>query len=615
MIHIRMFGRFGLRDDTGSLGPRDFGGVKPKQVLQVLLLGRGQPVSKDRIADLLWGEDLPRNVSATLETYVSVLRRSLLKLSPAAASLICTEAGGYGLRSSRYTLDLDSFDELMDEARSAEPAEAARLTDAALRLVDGEVLADEPYALFAQEPREVYKERHIDALLFGARLAIARGDYRHAVTLSETASKMAPLSEGAWRKYMLAQYAMGRRTGALQAFERCRKILSEELGVEASQETCNLYAAILGEEKLANLIPSVPAPRATAALAARAGCDSAVASSIPLYGRAAELSRATAVVQEALAGRFSILALDGAAGMGKSRFLQALVDQVRSLRPDTRIGFTRGNHLKQPVPGVMACDAITAALTGIEGVAEILDGAVSRSGGVRWLALDRLAALISGAGPVMLVFDDLHEADAVTLSVLAYLRERLADAPVAVTAAAPLQLLASEHPLRMLAIDAKVHLDVLSREDVGDVPPSLWAKTGGHPQLLSACMKGAHTEADWPSALADVVIARAREAGTRAHKILLTATLFDRPFSAEELAALTDSTALEVIDELEQAVERGTLTMTGTRFSFRYQAVRDILLQSMSEPRRDLLSRRLDRRTPSTTGAVRRPEAVHASVG
>ena len=195
MINIQMFGRFGLRNDTCSLGPRDFGGVKPKQVLQVLLLGRGQPVSKDRIADLLWGEDLPRNVSATLETYVSVLRRSLLKLSPAAASLICTEAGGYGLRVTRYSLDLDSFDERMNEARSAAPPEAARLTDAALRLMVGEVLADEPYALFAQEPRELYTERQTEALLFGARLAIARRDYLHAVTLSKRATQIAPLSE------------------------------------------------------------------------------------------------------------------------------------------------------------------------------------------------------------------------------------------------------------------------------------------------------------------------------------------------------------------------------------------------------------------------------------
>jgi DNA-binding SARP family transcriptional activator len=42
-----------------------------------LLVERDRPVPKDRIADLLWGDRQPRRVAATIETYVSVLRRRL----------------------------------------------------------------------------------------------------------------------------------------------------------------------------------------------------------------------------------------------------------------------------------------------------------------------------------------------------------------------------------------------------------------------------------------------------------------------------------------------------------------------------------------------------------
>ena len=76
-ISIRLFGQLSFEDGEQVLGPRDFGGVKPKQLLELLLCGHGAPVSKDRLADGLWGERLPQNVEATLETYVSVLRRSL----------------------------------------------------------------------------------------------------------------------------------------------------------------------------------------------------------------------------------------------------------------------------------------------------------------------------------------------------------------------------------------------------------------------------------------------------------------------------------------------------------------------------------------------------------
>ena len=76
-IAIRLFGQIMLDDGARLLGPRDFGGVKPKQLFEMLLCEHGTPVSKDRLAEGLWGERLPRNVEATLETYVSVLRRSL----------------------------------------------------------------------------------------------------------------------------------------------------------------------------------------------------------------------------------------------------------------------------------------------------------------------------------------------------------------------------------------------------------------------------------------------------------------------------------------------------------------------------------------------------------
>ena len=72
-----MFGSIEVDVDGRLLGVQDFGGKKPKQLLEILLCERGHALAKDRIADLLWGEVLPRNPAATLETYVCHLRRRL----------------------------------------------------------------------------------------------------------------------------------------------------------------------------------------------------------------------------------------------------------------------------------------------------------------------------------------------------------------------------------------------------------------------------------------------------------------------------------------------------------------------------------------------------------
>jgi DNA-binding SARP family transcriptional activator len=64
LLSIEMFGPLRVSTGTGSCGPRNFGGVKPKQVLEVLLVERGRTVHKDRVADRIWGDSPPRRVGA-----------------------------------------------------------------------------------------------------------------------------------------------------------------------------------------------------------------------------------------------------------------------------------------------------------------------------------------------------------------------------------------------------------------------------------------------------------------------------------------------------------------------------------------------------------------------
>ena len=55
----------------------DLGGPKQRAVLAFLLTHRREPVSLDRMIDQLWGEDAPPKATASLQAYVSNLRRAL----------------------------------------------------------------------------------------------------------------------------------------------------------------------------------------------------------------------------------------------------------------------------------------------------------------------------------------------------------------------------------------------------------------------------------------------------------------------------------------------------------------------------------------------------------
>ena len=142
----RLFGPIEVAAGGRRLGPRDLGGPKAKQVLELLLMARGHDVTKDRLADQLWGESLPKRAFAALENHVSVLRRHLDGVGR-GRDLVVTDPGGYRVAAERIDLDLDRFDERITAAGKAGTRMARKLLSEAVQArARGEVLEDEPYA-------------------------------------------------------------------------------------------------------------------------------------------------------------------------------------------------------------------------------------------------------------------------------------------------------------------------------------------------------------------------------------------------------------------------------------------------------------------------------------
>src|SRR5262245_57109130 len=254
-LTIRLFGPLSVEDGPRLLGPRDLGGARPKQVLEILLAGRGHRVPTDRLADLLWGQELPQNAAGSLQTFVSVLRRHLTPSRERARQLVITEPEAYRFATDLVELDLDRFDCLLERAAREPTAAARRSLAAALALVRGDLLEDEPYAGWSQELRNTYRGRVLGAHIEAADAALAELDYADALAHTEAASALDPFSERAHRSQMLALYALGRQHDALDAYRRFRVRLDEELGLEPTAETRQLEAAILRHDDVRTLLP------------------------------------------------------------------------------------------------------------------------------------------------------------------------------------------------------------------------------------------------------------------------------------------------------------------------------------------------------------------------
>jgi YVTN family beta-propeller protein len=225
------------------------GGRKQRAVLAVLLLRANQVVPRESLIDSLWGEAPPETARASLNVYVSRLRKLLA--SSGSRTQLATRAHGYVLDVADE-LDLRRFEQLVADAkRAAGDGDAGRASDLlrdALALWRGPALADlseEPFAKVEQGRLEELRLRAFEERL-EADLALGR----HADVVSELERLVAehPYRERFQRQLMLALYGSGRQADALAAYRDARRRFSDELGIEPGPQLQELEQAILRHE-------------------------------------------------------------------------------------------------------------------------------------------------------------------------------------------------------------------------------------------------------------------------------------------------------------------------------------------------------------------------------
>ena len=161
-MNISLFGPIRITVSGRTFDAGDFGGVKPKELLEMLLLARGHPVRKDTLIDALWPNTPPKNPTGTLESYVSVLRKRMFSDSALARATIVTTWGAYRFALDEAALDLDVFDRLLERADRS-PATRLPLLQQAAELAVGELLEDVADTEWIEHDRELLCE--LDDLL------------------------------------------------------------------------------------------------------------------------------------------------------------------------------------------------------------------------------------------------------------------------------------------------------------------------------------------------------------------------------------------------------------------------------------------------------------------
>ncbi|MEZ4868131.1 MAG: BTAD domain-containing putative transcriptional regulator [Caldilineaceae bacterium] len=216
-------------------------GSRKAQALLAYLAVAAKPVARDTLVALLWTEMPEQAAKNNLRTTLTSLKQQL------GSYLVITTSAVAFNRQLPYQLDVENLDKQLDAALATQHVEALQ---AAVALYQGEFLQGlhlRGAALFEEWLLQQRENRHLrllDVLEMLITLCVQQHEYTIGIDAAHRWLTLEPWSEVAHRHLMSLWAANGQRDQALRQFERCRRVLADELGVEPSAETVDLYRSI-----------------------------------------------------------------------------------------------------------------------------------------------------------------------------------------------------------------------------------------------------------------------------------------------------------------------------------------------------------------------------------
>jgi DNA-binding SARP family transcriptional activator/tetratricopeptide (TPR) repeat protein len=579
------------------------------------------PQDRGALDGLFWPESDAQRARATLRRTLTALRRVL-------PSGVLADGDEVAL-AAPIDVDLDEVERLLGDGRATQDPATLAAADALHR---GEFLAGlwfrdaDPFEHWRRDTAEYLSRRHARLLEGWCGVHVARGEFPEAIEVAGRRLAMDPLHEAAHQQLMLLHAWRGDRAAAARQYATCARVLDEELGVAPLPRTTALDRAIrAGTVEPPPRTAPDPAPAPVRELVE---VRSVAPAEVPFVGRGHELGQLGALHR----GRTDDGALAlvvGEAGIGKTRLVAELAAAVDA--PLVRLEARAGE-------ASLAYAPVTAALRTIAPDVRELEGAVRtelarlapdvagipapseplHSPGARTRLLDACATavtapLVGGETPGLLVVEDLDQADAETLQLVAYLARRLSGRPILV-------VVTCREAVDLPHVDLRLDLPRLAVDDIrqlatargaAEAADRLHRESEGVPFLvvsyLAALTAGA-TGWELPGGWHELVRSRLERLDEVARQVLAAAAVLGGAPTLDVLGHVSGRAEDELVDAVEALTAAGVL-MLGEDGTCRltHDKLRTVVLDDLSPVRRRLLHRR------AADGLARSPIPVPAA--
>ena len=635
---LRFLGGFQAQMGSGTLLPLT--ARKAQALLAYLAVRPGSSHPRDKLSTLLWPETSDNQARQSLRVALVALRRALPATRP---PILVAEGESLAITASAVDVDVAAFERCIEEGTPDALAEAARLYQG--DFLEGFRVTEPLFEDWLRTERARLHELALEGLARLLQHQRAAGPTDAAIRTCLRLLALDPLQEPVHRALMQLYADLGRRGAALRQYQFCVGLLQRELRVEPEPETRALYRQLL---RLGSARPSQATLQNAAARVAGepppVACDPSldgipVIGVLPLIGRDSELARIRAEAEAARGGTGRVVLVLGDAGIGKTRLVDDVVHEATLT--GHAVLFGRAHESSQILPFGPWREALAPWVRApgedlMEDLAPAWRRELARvfpdclaaesdsppSSGDYTRLFEAIAALLatfSSRSATLLVLEDAHWADEMSLRLLSFLSRRVSAWPLLILVTArnddPVATPALRVALRELDRDPKVvrlGLLPLSRAetaalvrtlmgsaraeaDVEGLTDRAWALSEGNPftvvELVRAIEEGraAETDGALPHRVRELILSRIETLSDRARRVLEMGAVIGREFGFALLQHAAGLDGAAVAEALEELVRRRLIQVVGDHFDFTHDRVRAVAYGDLLPPRRALL--------------------------
>jgi len=251
-LHVRLLGRFAVLRDEEEIPMTAWKRHKARDLFKYLCLHPKTVFTREQLTELFWPEVSPDKGKAHLWSAISTIRTALEPELPARAPssyLSCT--------SQTYALDLPpgstidtvAFSDRIREGRrflkNGDTARALLCFENALSLYQGELLPEDRYAHWSDEPRDHYQQHLTDTLRSMADIYKEKRDFEAAIRMYRQILSQDTWDEDSYLELMRCYVLQGRELKAVELYQQCEQTLERELGITPAPELREFVQRIL----------------------------------------------------------------------------------------------------------------------------------------------------------------------------------------------------------------------------------------------------------------------------------------------------------------------------------------------------------------------------------